>query len=114
MTRCGVVRRLLIAVAVLHMVDKLHGYPTGAPDSGCDSMMPNHGASEQTSTAPYLVTVSYPLVRSGQSITGILQSSIVVIQYSLQDSINHYLDIYLFILQCINISRYTMQGHPFA
>jgi len=67
--------RLLGRLAVILLVAGSHcvnGFHSGAPDSVCSTMLPNHsGATAQNSPAPYQITTSSTTYTPGQSISGI-------------------------------------------
>jgi hypothetical protein len=42
--------------------------PDGAPVSACETMVPNHGVSAQTSNSPYMVTMNTSSYTAGDVI----------------------------------------------
>ncbi|PSN41753.1 hypothetical protein C0J52_08860 [Blattella germanica] len=57
---------LLLLVTVPAVI---YGYKSGAPDTVCDSMEPNHGTTAQTSASPYSIKVSPKSIKAGQQVT---------------------------------------------
>ncbi|XP_061177112.1 putative ferric-chelate reductase 1 homolog [Saccostrea echinata] len=49
---------MFIAYVGLILLCGCHGYPSGAPESACDNMTPIHGAPPQTTSSPYVITMS--------------------------------------------------------
>jgi len=52
-----------------------HAWPSGAPESVCDSFTPQHDARAQVTQAPYTLEVSNNLVSTGSSVTVTLKSA---------------------------------------
>lgn len=60
---------LLLLAARPHHVN---GFPGGAPDSTCSTMLPSHsGATAQNTQPPYQITTSASTYEPGQNISGI-------------------------------------------
>jgi len=74
---------LLGRLAVFLLVDGSHsvnGFSSGAPDSACSTMLPNHNsASAQNSPPPYQITTSSTTYKPGQSISGSLHIIIIIL-----------------------------------
>ena len=63
---------LILFLLLTAAVAPSEAYPTGAPSSACDNMIPGHGVVAQSSLSPYQITVSSPVLRAGQSLVGML------------------------------------------
>uniref|UniRef100_A0A803K1Z3 Ferric-chelate reductase 1 n=1 Tax=Xenopus tropicalis TaxID=8364 RepID=A0A803K1Z3_XENTR len=62
---------ILLSICSLHVA----AYPNGKVEVACGTMEPNHGASPQTSAAPYSLVVSNTTYGNGQSITVTLNNT---------------------------------------
>ncbi|KAG8555934.1 hypothetical protein GDO81_017866 [Engystomops pustulosus] len=64
-----------IFLLALYHFDCTSGYPNGQVESSCYSMVPDHGASAQSSTAPYSLSLSKSTYSAGQRMTVTLAGS---------------------------------------
>ncbi|XP_035289568.1 putative defense protein Hdd11-like isoform X2 [Anguilla anguilla] len=60
---------LLLNVLLVQVLSLTVGYPTGAPSSACEDMMPRHGVQPQPSPAPYSIQTSNRTFQPGQPVT---------------------------------------------
>ncbi|XP_062619064.1 ferric-chelate reductase 1-like [Saccostrea cucullata] len=58
---------MLIVYLGLVLLCGYHGYPFGAPESACDNMTPVHGAPSQTTSSPYVITMSSSSLTTGNN-----------------------------------------------
>ncbi|XP_018428075.1 PREDICTED: putative ferric-chelate reductase 1 [Nanorana parkeri] len=59
----------IIILLILCLYGSINAYPDGQVQESCSSMVPNHGASAQTSNAPYSLTVSKTTYSAGEQIS---------------------------------------------
>lgn len=50
--------RMIVVCLGLVFLCGCYGYPSGAPDSACNSMTPNHGVGPQNTSPPYVIKLS--------------------------------------------------------
>lgn len=62
---------LVLLGALLHMSTLwgVEGYSMGAPDTACETMVPQHGQDLQTSPPPYTLTPNETSISGGQRIS---------------------------------------------
>uniref|UniRef100_A0A670Y3J1 Reelin domain-containing protein n=1 Tax=Pseudonaja textilis TaxID=8673 RepID=A0A670Y3J1_PSETE len=51
-------------------VSQIFGYPYNGISIACDSMLPDHGSAPQTSSPPYVISVSFDRYDPGNEIQG--------------------------------------------
>ncbi|XP_022670744.1 putative defense protein 3 [Varroa jacobsoni] len=64
---------LLYPILCCSMLAAVLAYPSGAPESACQSLMPQHQVSPQTGRSPYGIYVSANAIHSGEPVTVTLQ-----------------------------------------
>lgn len=64
-----------VVLLIVSLLDCTNGYPNGLVQGSCSSMEPSHGASSQTSAAPYSLSLSKSTYSAGQAITVTLTGS---------------------------------------
>jgi hypothetical protein len=67
---------IYLIFVVLNFLNFTYSSPSGAPDSSCNTMRPNHGAgiTEQTSAPPYKIVTSSLTVNGGEEIQVSIES----------------------------------------
>ena len=68
----------LLSAVILMAADtfRVNAYPSGAAESACSSLIPEHGGNAQTSASPYQITTSSTSYSAGQKIEGIVHSAV--------------------------------------
>ncbi|XP_062845286.1 putative defense protein Hdd11 [Trichomycterus rosablanca] len=68
--------QLLFLVALwLQILTPAWGYGTGAPITVCESMLPSHGVTAQSTPSPFTIVPNNTTFRNGQSITVLINGS---------------------------------------
>ena len=61
---------IMLITAFLCLLSGINANRGGAPSNLCQTMMPSHGATSQTSVAPYNISVEPMSYSSGTTVTG--------------------------------------------
>ncbi|XP_077309188.1 putative ferric-chelate reductase 1 [Lithobates pipiens] len=67
--------RGITILLIFCLYGSINAYPDGKVEAACSTMIPEHGASAQTSTGPYSLTVSKTTYSAGEQITVSLSGS---------------------------------------
>ncbi|KAJ9600231.1 hypothetical protein L9F63_009478, partial [Diploptera punctata] len=66
----GLCMLLLVSVPA-----QIYGFKTGAPESVCEDMEPQHHSKPQTSPSPYSIKVSQNTIKAGETVTVTLEGN---------------------------------------